>query len=141
MVKRLIIRFIATCIILIGLFFTLGIVLCCIDAMEGKGSLKFINLLHAPFYLLLVVSGVGIMRLRRWAVYLLYGLLIFDILYWFIPGFYQGLFKMIMDPQRSEMSRVLIFLYLCYKRFLIPILAYGIFSHTRLKTEFQKKVE
>lgn len=126
-----------TCIIL-SLFYILGIVLYSINVYFGLSEITKNLFLRAPFYIALFIAGWNIVKLRKWAVYLLFGLLFYDILYWFIPGFYQRMFTL-LGTIKSPTEKAYILFVIFYKRFFIPTILFIFFLLPKVKEQFKEE--
>ena len=141
-ILNLVIKIIAVIMILKGLFLLFGVVLFLIDVINGIEHIPATFYTQVPYYILLIVSAVGILKSKKWGIYLLFTLLAYDICYWGFLGFYQKIFHMMLSA-KTYTGRLILFLYLFYERFLVPIFLFIFFSLPKVREEFsqQKKAD
>ncbi len=128
---------IAIIILFRGLFLLLGSILYMIDVMNGLEKIKSTFYTQFPYYILLVISAWGILKSKKWGVYLLFALLIYDILYWVVLGYYQPLIKMALAV-KYPIVKIYGFIMIFCKRLLIPMLLFIFFSLPKVKEDLRK---
>jgi len=136
-ILKVLTKIIALIILFRGLLLVVGSILFSIDVLKGVVQMKPTLYVQFPYYILLVISAIAILRSQKWGIYLLFYLLAFDIFYWIALGFYQPLIKMALSAKHSLVT-IYGFIMIFCKRLLVPMLLFIFFSLPKVKGEFTK---
>lgn len=128
-------KIIAVVILVYGLFLTLGAILSIINASYGLEKMNPLIYERTPWYVLLIISAWGILKTKRWAVYLLFTLLAYDIFSWIIHGYFLGMFQIAWHAKHSILKVYGVFL-IFYKKLLVPILLFTFFPLPKVREQF-----
>ena len=133
---RLVIRIIAIILLIYAILLIGGSVLIFVDMIHGEETTSLKYFLRYPFYLLLFIASIGILRLRKWGVVLLFCAIFYDVIYWFLPGIYQDAFRMFLNTNNNS-EKFIISVFLFYKRLLMPTILTCFFLAPQVRREFQ----
>lgn len=136
-ILKLLTKIIAVIMLVRGLLLVLGSILFGIDVIKGMAQMKPTLYIQFPYYVLLVISAVGILRSKKWGVYLLFSLLAFDLFYWIVLGYYPPLIRMALAAQHSFVKVYGLLMIFC-KRLLVPLTLFIYFSLSKVREGFAK---
>lgn len=137
-ISKVLTKAIALVILFRGLLLVLGSILFGMDVLKGLAQMKPTLYVQFPYYILLAISAIGILRSRKWGIYLLFSLLAFDIFYWIVLGYYQPILAIILNSKHYPLTKVYGLILLFYKRLLVPIFLFIFFSLPQIKKLFVK---
>lgn len=89
------------------------------------------------FCLLLALSGLALLKLKRYGVWLLYLAALIFVSEGVVTGIYQETFFMLVGPQYTWIGKALTLLYLYYTKFLVPTFVLIFFQHPRVNQVFE----
>ncbi len=136
-ILKILTKVIAIVILFRGLFLVLGSILYMIDVLSGLEKIKATFYTQFPYYILLIISAWGILKSKKWGIYLLFALLAYDIFYWIVLGYYQPLIKMTLAAKHL-LVKIYGFTMIFCKRLLIPLFLFIFFSIPKVREEFNR---
>lgn len=103
------------------------------DSLPGLFYLKWV------YFILLLVSGLGILKAKRWAVNGLFILLLSKIIYEISVGVYNDVFALLGQNQYTILQKTLMGSYFFGISVLLPVLICIFFSLPSIKGLFSEK--